>query len=180
MFKLGYTNLHGIDPFLTVSFSPTPDILIEKRDIYNVSQRYDVIMLRHVLEHIREQHATIAQLKKILNPHGIIIIRIPTCSSYAYKHYKNNWIQLDPPRHLVVHSLTSFEKLIRDNGLHINQIIWDSTDFQFTGSELHIKDIPMKDHSGHITKTDVIELRKQAEGLNKQKSGDQFCAIIQQ
>jgi len=38
-------------------------------------------------------------------PGGWCVIRIPTVSSFAWEHYREQWVQLDAPRHFFLHKV---------------------------------------------------------------------------
>ena len=73
--------------------------------------------------------------------------------------------------------------LVAKVGLEITGIIYDSSDFQFWGSEEYRKGIAryaensytMNPESSIFNKTDIKEFRKRAEQLNSEQDGDQAC-----
>jgi len=79
--------------------------------IHDINQKFDVITLWHVLEHIPEPDKLIPELKKRLNPEGIIMIAVPNFNSYDAKIYGPYWAAYDVPRHLWHFSSTAIKKL---------------------------------------------------------------------
>lgn len=73
-------------------------------------------------------------------PGGVCIIRVPTCASYAWEHYRTNWAQLDAPRHFFLHARESMRRVGAAAGLELYQVIDDSRHFQFSGSEKLVAD----------------------------------------
>jgi hypothetical protein len=57
--------------------------------------------------------------------------------------FKENWVQLDAPRHFVLYAIKSINFLAEKTGFKIGHTIFDSNAFQFWGSELYKKDIPL-------------------------------------
>lgn len=78
------------------------------------NQKFDVITMWHVLEHIPNLSETIQKLHELLNPNGVLIIAVPNYKSYDAQHYKEFWAAYDVPRHLWHFSQTSIKKLFRD------------------------------------------------------------------
>ena len=74
------------------------------------------------------------KISKILSENGVCIIRIPVKTKYIWNCYSVNWVQIDAPRHFFLHTLKSFELLVEKSGLSIQDVIFDSTEFQFWGS----------------------------------------------
>ncbi|MHA1195490.1 MAG: methyltransferase domain-containing protein [Promethearchaeota archaeon] len=98
-------------------------------------------MFHHSLDHIFDQHFIFRRIFELLDDNGICIIRIPTVSSFAWKYYGANWVQIDAPRHFYLHSVKSINFISQKYNLNIFKIIYDSKDFQFWGSEQYIRNI---------------------------------------
>lgn len=64
------------------------------------NEKYSVITLWHVLEHIPDYSHMLKNLIQILQPGGVLVIAVPNHKSYDAKFYKNNWAAWDVPRHL--------------------------------------------------------------------------------
>lgn len=48
-----------------------------------------------------------------------------------------DWVQLDPPRHLVIQTKRSMSLLARQTGLTVDQVVYDSGRLHFQGNELY-------------------------------------------
>jgi len=109
-----------------------------------------------------------------------LLIRIPVTSSYAWKHYGVNWMQLDPPRHLYLYSPKSLEILASKAGFIVEDIVFDSSEYQFIGSELYQRDIPLMAgwNQEIYSKAEVENFRLQAQKLNSTGEGDQACFYL--
>jgi SAM-dependent methyltransferase len=138
-------------------------------------------MFHHSLEHIPDPERILKIAYDLLKPGGYCIIRIPTVSSYAWKNYGMKWVQLDAPRHFYLHSIKSIEILSRRTNFKLSNIIYDSTAFQFWGSEQYLQNITLTDPHSYLmnpknslfSKKDILEFSKRAKELNAAKLGDQ-------
>ena len=121
---------------------------------------------------------------RLLNDDGTLLIRIPVTGSYVWEKYGTDWVQLDAPRHLFIHSKQSMAILAEQTDFKIEKIIYDSTDFQFWGSILYSNNIPltatklfssdpMRDFRHLISKEEMKYFAEHAEKLNKESRGDQ-------
>jgi 2-polyprenyl-3-methyl-5-hydroxy-6-metoxy-1,4-benzoquinol methylase len=72
--------------------------------------RYDVIALWHVIEHLAEPWKVLDAIAQHLLPDGIIVISTPNPESLQFKLFGRFWGHLDAPRHV---SLLPAEWLIR-------------------------------------------------------------------
>ena len=105
----------GIEPnkdARLIANSKTNQAVFDSNHINNFEkQSFDVITLWHVLEHIPNLEAQIAQLKALLKPSGVLIIAVPNYKSYDANYYKHFWAALDVPRHLWHFNQKSISKL---------------------------------------------------------------------
>jgi SAM-dependent methyltransferase len=179
---LGY-DVRGADPFNTEEINYKNGFIVYNQYINQITDKYDFIFLNHSFEHIPEQAQTLSDLKKVLAPHGKIIIRIPLSDSYCFDHYKESWWQLDPPRHLYLHSKKSMNTLCSQKGLKLDQIIYDSTRAQFLHSEMIQAGYPIMQQDQHIKRNIKSRFFKtfnkvRSNRLNAQQLGDQAAFVI--
>jgi len=134
----GFTHLHGVDPFIK---SEVKDGVVDIRKIgieeLRPEEKYNIIMMHHSLEHTPDNRSLLNQASRNLADDGVLIIRIPTVSSYAWKKFGTNWVQLDAARHFFLHSRKSIRILADNVGFTITEEYYDSTVVQFIGSELY-------------------------------------------
>lgn len=183
--EIGFQNLIGFDPYIDEDFHYENGLSIYKKKIDEINDKFDFVFCHHVFEHLPEQSIYLEKLKSLLKKDGKLIIRIPTVDSYAWEYYRENWFQVDAPRHLFLHSVKSMKILTESMHLKISDVIYDSTYHQFYHSEEYKNDIPLNQsqHNGiykYLTKK--INKRKylnQTKKLNKESRGDQAVFIIE-
>lgn len=83
----GYKNLTGIDiTRICVENVKKAGFNAHFGGIFNLEElgdnKYDVVILSHVLEHVYDLQKTAENLKKLLNPNGLIYIEVPDASRY--------------------------------------------------------------------------------------------------
>lgn len=178
--KNGFSNLTGIDPFIADDIFYESGVKIFKREVDEVQEQFDFIMLNHSFEHMQNQLSVIKEVYRILKPNGYALIRIPVASSLAWINYHTNWIQLDAPRHFFLHTVESLRLLSEQAGFKLDKVIHDSTDFQFIGSERYIRDIPLFDTENPYapSQEEVSTYKKKADDLNINGDGDQACFYL--
>ncbi|GAA4280226.1 class I SAM-dependent methyltransferase [Gaetbulibacter aestuarii] len=73
--------------------------------------KFDVITLWHVLEHLPDLENQLQQFHELLKPNGILIIAIPNYKSFDAEHYQTFWAAYDVPRHLWHFDRTSIKRI---------------------------------------------------------------------
>ena len=183
---MGFSDLTGVDPFIETDLDHGGGLHIYKKEIQDLEQVYDFVMLNHVYEHMPDPAGTMHQLNRVVKPGGYVLIRIPIASSHAYRTYGADWVQLDAPRHLFLHTYKSIEHLAQQTGFVVADVTNDSWAFQFWGSEQYQQGIPlmaetsyMKNKKNSIFTADVIaDFEQKARELNAQKAGDAACFYL--
>ena len=182
---IGFCNLTGIDPYMEEDSILGGGIRLLKTTMADLKEKFDLVMLNHSLEHMPDPHKAFKEISSLLDPGASCLIRIPTVSSYVWQHYRENWVQIDAPRHLFLFSIDSIRVLAAANGFSVEHIEYDSTVFQFLGSEQYLRDIPLladnsyaiKRDASIFSQQDIERYQKISLRLNKRMEGDQ-CAIV--
>jgi len=81
-------------------------------------QTYDLITMRHVLEHFYEPATVLASLRKTMDDQSKLIIEVPDYGSYDRKKYGESWPAFGP-YHLWYFSQTSLQRLLDDAGFEV-------------------------------------------------------------
>lgn len=82
-------------------------------------QKYGVITLWHVLEHIHDLNETIEDLKTRLEKNGKLVIAVPNPNSFDAEYFKEFWAAYDVPRHLYHFTKDSMKSLLKKHKLRI-------------------------------------------------------------
>ncbi len=183
---LGFHNLLGVDPYIGSDIK-SKGITILKTEIQNISDKFDLVTLHHSLEHIPNQAETLRAIRSVIKPGGFCLIRIPLVSSIVWEKYGTDWIELDAPRHLFLHSHKSIKLLAKEEGFELVDFFCDSTEFEFLGSEQYRRDIPftaensflINPSKSNFTYREMGEFKKNAEEANRIGQGGRGCFIFQ-
>lgn len=183
--KQGLKHVLGVDPYNLADVCYPNGLRILKRDIQGVDDEWDIVMFHHSFEHMSDQLETLRKVRSLLSPEGICILRMPVVPSYAWRQYGVDWVDLDAPRHLCLHSLKSLQILVGQANLKVVKTTYDSTSFQFWGSEQYQRNIPLMDERSYaknpcksiFSRAEMEEFEKKAKEVNVSQQGDQaaFC-----
>ena len=86
-------------------------------------ERYDVITMFHVLEHVPNLLEYVAKLKGLLTDDGSLIIAVPNYKSYDASYYKEFWAAYDVPRHLWHFSQDSIRFIFERNNFRVEKVL---------------------------------------------------------
>jgi SAM-dependent methyltransferase len=181
LYNFGFEKVAGVDKYIPSEWDYGHGLKVFKKDLSELGTGvYDVLMMHHVLEHMDEQIKELTECFRILKKDGVLLIRIPVVNT-AWDIYQNNWVQLDPPRHFVLHTIRSMGILAQKTGFVIDKTVFDSGAFQFWGSELYKNDTPLTLPETHEMRTGIMsfsaeqmdKFEKEARQLNADNKGDQ-------
>ncbi len=127
--RLGYSDLTGLDP------SPRTTALVGQRHglrilntpishLRSVTERFDVILLSGVLEHLRDLGPTLALLRSLLREQGCMCVAVPD----AGRFWRNAAapFQYFSVEHINFFTRSSLQSLMAMAGLELREC-WDST-----------------------------------------------------
>lgn len=80
---------------------------------------YDVIVMRHVIEHLRRPATTLQMAYRALRPNGVILIGTPDARALSARVFGRHWWGYEVPRHLVVFSSCALSSLLRSVGFEL-------------------------------------------------------------
>ncbi len=176
----------GIDPFIAQDIFVESHRLVQKGTLDEVTGPFDLVMFHHSFEHMPGQMTTLQRAFDLLVPGGHCIVRVPLVSSRAWQTYGVNWVQLDAPRHFYLHSAASLKLLARRVGFECTAVRYDSTAFQFWGSEQYVRGIPLHHERSYavnpansvFTAAEIAAYTEQAVRLNAAEQGDQAAFYL--
>ncbi len=80
---------------------------------------FDLVVVWHVLEHLRDPRATRKEIRRVLRPGGKLIVAVPNFSSWQARWSDAAWFRLDLPRHLHHFPLAARQRLLGDTGFDL-------------------------------------------------------------
>jgi len=183
----GFKNLYGIDPYLQEDSILHNEVNLKKIDIHEVDDSFDMIMLNHSFEHMPDPLNVLNKINSLLLQFKFLMIRIPVMGTKAWNTYRENWFSLDAPRHLHIQTLESMDILSSKTGFKIYDVVFDSGENQFWGSEQYRNNICLYDKNSYLmnpknsmfTKSIISKYKKEAKYLNEIQQGDSAIFYLQ-
>jgi SAM-dependent methyltransferase len=80
---------------------------------------FDVVAIRHVLEHVPDPTALLAQARYQLKEGGLLLVAVPNIRSLPALLYGADWWWIDPPTHLFCFDRQSLTRCLRLGGFDV-------------------------------------------------------------
>lgn len=87
--------------------------------LFILPQKYDVVTMWHVLEHVHQLHEYIKKIETLIAEGGHFMIAVPNYTSFDGYFYGKDWAAYDVPRHLYHFSPASMNKLLAMHGFKV-------------------------------------------------------------
>lgn len=186
MAECGFRNVTGIDARVDEDIFYDNGARVFATSLSDATGAYDVVMMHHVFEHFDDPLGALQNAHRLLRPLGHLVVRTPVANRHAWQAYGANWVQLDAPRHVYVHTPESLKIVADKAGFAISNVVYDSTSFQFWGSEQYARGIPLRDERSYAQRAiksifspdDIEEFARWAHKLNNEEQGDQAAFYL--
>ena len=83
------------------------------------NEKYDIINMNHVIEHVKDPVTLLNNLKNKLKPNGHLVVATPNAKSIWSWRFRNTWFALDCPRHINIPTIKSLDKVSSICGYNI-------------------------------------------------------------
>jgi ubiquinone/menaquinone biosynthesis C-methylase UbiE len=83
---------------------------------------FDAVHSAHVIEHVYDPVALLTECRRILKPSGTLVILTPNTASWGHRQFGSAWLNLDPPRHLVLFSSATLRQAASKAGLQVRRL----------------------------------------------------------
>ncbi len=179
LYKMGFTNLTGIDPFINEEYDYGA-VKIFKKEIEDMTGRFDVIMMHHALEHMANPLKALKKAHSLLNDNKYLLVRIPVMGNYGWNTYREYWAGLDAPRHLFIPSEKGMRLLAEQAGFELTKLEYDTVDYLIWCSEQYKKGMSLYAPGSHMldkknssfSKEQINEYKRILADANAKNYGD--------
>jgi SAM-dependent methyltransferase len=96
------------------------------------------VVMRHVIEHVRNPRAALERVADALAPGGTLYLATPDGRALAASVFGRYWHGYDPPRHLFAFTSAGIRNMLADTGFTLLQESWDFAPQMWTGSLRHV------------------------------------------
>ena len=100
-------------------------------DLTLASDHFDTVILWHVLEHIPDPAALLAEVERILRPGGTLLVAVPNFGSWEARWGQDRWFHLDVPRHLNHFTPPTLRAMLGQAGLRPRMTSYFASEYDF-------------------------------------------------
>lgn len=98
---------------------PKARIYTQKMEDFKENEKFDVITLWHVWEHLEEVKTQMAKLKSMLKPGGYLVMEMPNGESVWRKVFGKHWRMWMVPQHKWLWTAKSMRMFLEKNGFNV-------------------------------------------------------------
>jgi 2-polyprenyl-3-methyl-5-hydroxy-6-metoxy-1,4-benzoquinol methylase len=80
---------------------------------------YDLVTMWHFLEHDYDPLRTLHEARRVLKPHGRLVIEVPRLDSLSFRLYRERWPGLQAPQHTVLYDRAKLLRFVEKAGLEV-------------------------------------------------------------
>ena len=134
--------VHGVEPSINAREQAIANHALEvvpNLELVAHQERFKVVTLWHVLEHLPDPHTTLKNLFALLVDRGLLVIAVPDRGSWDAQHYGPDWAAWDVPRHLSHFRQTDIKRLLHEHGFELVAVkrMWMDAAYVSMLSEKH-------------------------------------------
>lgn len=127
MRALGWKRVVGVD-FSAKAVEQAKDTLGieaycgELRNVGLEPDSFDAVSLSHTLEHVPDPIAFLRDISRVMKPGARLAIIVPNVESFSSRLYRDYWLALEPPRHLVNFNRRALSMALERAGFSIDTL----------------------------------------------------------
>jgi SAM-dependent methyltransferase len=88
-------------------------------DALLASERFDLVTMWHFLEHDYDPLRSLRTARRVMKPHGRLIVEVPRLDSRTFAWFGDRWPGLQAPQHTVLFDRDSLLRSVRKSGLEV-------------------------------------------------------------
>lgn len=125
---------------------------------FDDEERFDLVLLSHVIEHVRQPVKLLARCAELLAPGGLLVLTTPNAAGFGLRRFRSCWSWLDAPRHLMLFDPSTVRLLAERAGLRAARVLTPAL------PRLIEESAHLRETQGAELPADLTERRRLVEG----------------
>lgn len=109
------------------------NLILSDLEHFQTEEKFDVVVLKHVLEHVKNADKFLQKAHQLLNKKGLLLIACPNIDSLMFWIFQDRWYGLQPAQHVWQFTPKLISEVISRNGFLIEKVITNSLDYEVPG-----------------------------------------------
>ncbi|MFP6663730.1 MAG: bifunctional glycosyltransferase/class I SAM-dependent methyltransferase [Deltaproteobacteria bacterium] len=84
---------------------------------------FDVVSMQDCFEHLRDPHAVLARVRRILVPGGTLMVVTPNTASLLASLQRSGWVSLKFPEHVALYNPATLRRILEAEGFVIDSMV---------------------------------------------------------
>lgn len=123
--EAGYNNVQGIEiskDGFEASQKKGLKVFCGTLEEFNSADKFDMVYMSHVIEHVIDPVATVMRLRHLLKPGGVLYIETPNANSPDARLWRKDWGLIHYPRHFYLFDQFSLRRMLEQAGFKIERL----------------------------------------------------------
>jgi 2-polyprenyl-3-methyl-5-hydroxy-6-metoxy-1,4-benzoquinol methylase len=124
----GYSRVRGVDvspEACAIAKRRGLDVMCGTLEELRTEERFDLIFMSHVIEHVLDPLATVRAATALLAPGGVLHVETPNVGSLDARLWGRHWGLVHYPRHLHLFERSTIRRLLEQGGLEAVRTSWE-------------------------------------------------------
>lgn len=84
---------------------------------------FDVVSMQDCFEHLRDPHAALVRVRRILAPGGVLMVVTPNTDSLLARLQRRGWVSLKFPEHVALYNPATLTRILAAEGFVIDSMV---------------------------------------------------------
>lgn len=181
--KMGGVDVHAIEPYLKENIYYKNGLVVEKKFIDEVTDKYDIVFMNNVFEHLENPRYILTNIYNILNDYGVCGIVIPGYGNMTKQYQENSYI-IQAPQHVCLYTPEGIKELAKDIGFSVIRIERKAKIEWYIKSYMLEKGIQFDESMGkrelfaHLNSKEKKLIKRQYRSIINRMNGDWYHIIL--
>lgn len=176
-------NVFGAEPYIEEDIQYKNGLVIKKKFLKEIEEKFDIVFLDNVLEHLESPMDDLNDIRRILKPGGICGLLFPA-QGEMLEEYKQNSFIVQAPQHVCLHTEDSIRTLAEKSGFKIVFIKREPVEVWYVKSYLLQNNIEFHEGEdfasllGRVPEEAINEIHNRIQKTQKNNKGDLYHVML--